>query len=130
MSVTVHIHPGQFKAAQYTPGYAVVEITESQVDVAIFLKSAAMCDDLIKAAVAAKSILLGETSDPVLDAALTGETYRLPAGELASEGMCLSLRPTGIRVKCTLDAGHEGDHEAHGTDITWPQDEPAKADAR
>ena len=64
MRISVDIHPGQITAAQYSKSHAVVELDGPSSGAAIFLNSAAMCDELIKAAVAAKDMLLGETSEP------------------------------------------------------------------
>ena len=69
---TVNIHSKTFAATARLFGennergqFATVDLDDGDLDVRIFLGTPAMCDELIKAAVLAKSMLLGETSEPL-----------------------------------------------------------------
>ena len=85
MRISVDIHPGQITAAQYSKSHAVVEFGDTAAGAAIFLNTAALCDELIKAAVAAKSMLLGETSESAQDDA--GRAIAADLGEQPGDGL-------------------------------------------
>lgn len=124
MRTTIHLHPqpddfsaGHGGPGKYHAGYATVDMESGDVEAVIFLDSAAKCDALIKAAVEAKRLLLGDTIPPALEQDLAAAEASPANPEVAKgveAGACLQQGP-GDRYRCTLDAGHHGRHEAHGT---------------
>ena len=127
--------------------FAVIEFG----DAAVYVETAAECDEIIKAAALAKSLLLGETSEPSpgLDATLsppgapardtdgTPPGHQLPAGDVTGWDAPLPPYPAkgGLQCQneasdnaiCTAQEGHAGPlHIAYGPNGevygTWPQD--------
>jgi hypothetical protein len=114
MGMTIQTHPDSFEVDDFTDHpshredpFVIVWACESSAKVSLFMKTPALCDELIKAAVEAKRLLLGEPVQPV-------------CGAVAEH--------TG--VTCELPAGHKEDPAGHGDwhragQIVWPQ-EPAQ----
>jgi hypothetical protein len=72
VGTTVNIHSKTFTATARLFGengkygqFATIDLDDGSLSVRIFLGTPALCDDLIKAVIEAKSMLLGETSEPV-----------------------------------------------------------------
>lgn len=85
MSITVGIHPDKFETEFFEkrPGnprpFATLGAYEERGKVTLFLFSPAQCDELIKSAVEAKRLLLGDASD-VGPAAPCGDPYCTTCG--------------------------------------------------
>jgi hypothetical protein len=117
MRITHNLHFGQVKVEDYTkdtgggqPFVAVELCHDDRIsDALLYLYKPAECDELIKALAAAKSMLLGETSDPVPPAG--GEPHRAlrVERECLAESEPVPPRAPGTYV-CTAQAGHDGEH--------------------
>lgn len=89
MSITLHIHPDQFKvelgaAASDHPAYIVIGFDKTH-DVVLFLDNPARCDALIAAATEAKRLLAGASAAADLDHAIAADVDEQTApGELYS----------------------------------------------
>lgn len=98
----------EIEVASYHPG--AVTLTFGHVRVVVY--NAADCDELIKAAAAAKQLLLDEQQE---------DTFCTASTDLSDEET----------VYCDRDAGHAGSHHAPGPDegseVAW-SDEPAQDD--
>jgi hypothetical protein len=103
--------------------FAIINLSEDGAS-ALVMHTAAECDKLIKAAALAKSMLLGETSEPVPQPA--GEPHRALRGEreCLAESEPVPPRAPGTYV-CTAQAGHGGEHVSFnpggGEFYRWPQ---------
>lgn len=110
MSVSINLHADRFRARDFG-SFATVEMSDGEGSSAdVYLHSPAECDALIKAAVAAKSMLLAGTSEPVLP----------------PEGDCEEPHPdTG--EPCTRGPRHAGGHvDSHGR--YWPRHDGGSED--
>ena len=130
MSINVGIHPKSFEA-QSNRGTVWVNIEAGGGSyAAIFLNTPADADELIKAAVAAKSMILGETSAPIdrgrYDAASAAEVAEGVEGAppFHARGIERCRDDSGHGYVCTAQRGHGGpDHVAYiigSDDKRWP----------
>lgn len=115
MSITLHIHPDQFKvelgaAASDHPAYIVIGFDKTH-DVVLFLDNPARCDALIAAATEAKRLLAGASAAADLDRAIAadvaGQTAtRVPLDAVGDEPrpdmfVVVNVEPDGHRVTIT-----------------------------
>jgi hypothetical protein len=122
MRITHNLHFGQVKVEDFTEntggGHSFVTVELCHDDnisgAALYLYKPAECDELIKALAAAKSMLLGETSDP--------------APALAAQ--CEEPHPGQGGLICTRPAGHGGGHKDERKDVYWPRHDGGSEDAK
>lgn len=143
MSVTVGIHPDEFEIRFFDkrPGdarpFVSLEAREGDGTVTVYLVSAAQCDDLIKAAVEAKRLLLGDDLPPALEQDLAaaetdpanpyssskhGEFTATSAAAVAEDVDASHLAPTGHlpqhkggHPECTLC--NQPGHHLHAIEV-------------
>lgn len=112
MRTTIHLHPqpddfsaGHGGPGKYHPGYATVDMESGDVEAVIFLDSAAKCDALIKAAVEAKRLLLGDTIPPALEQDLV-QADADPANPYSSNKHGEFTATSAAAVAEDVDASH------------------------
>ena len=130
MQTTIHIHPDGYEVKSYTGGgrrFVCVEMNDGpQHQTAIFLSTPEECDEHIKAAVLAKSMMLGETSEPVTAADDAGRAIAADLDVQAGPRCPASRIGFG---PCALRSFHPGWHE-NLVGAGWPQyDEDIELDA-
>ena len=67
MNVTINIHPGSFEVEFFPEApkpFTTIRMADKGVRADVFLRTPADCDELIKAVVEAKRLLLGEAEAP------------------------------------------------------------------
>lgn len=135
---------GELPVRQYGGTFADIQLSPGSY---LTVRTPADADRLIKAAAAAKSLLLGDVIPP-LSAQDLGAAETSPANTYGSTLASLRDRKhyqvpddaepgndpwarvcaesyglrNGGRVRCTLAPGHAGNHHAGGTDKDWPQE--------
>lgn len=142
MRISHNLHFAGFEAVHYptddqTKQFVIIEMEgQRAIDSAsLYLHTAAEADELIKAAIAAKSMLLGESSAPDLAAAAESPANPYGPAPLASlrerehyeaagvaegaEPECGEPGPTPGN-RCSRELGHDGFHNTNGT--TWSRE--------
>lgn len=119
MGLTIQTHPDRFEIDDFTDHpshredpFVIVRACEDNAKVSLFLHTAALCDELIKAAVEAKRLLLGDNVPPALaqDLALAEADPANPYGGQAKHGeftaksaaeVAEGVEPAGPVFACT-----------------------------
>jgi hypothetical protein len=104
VSITLHIHPDQFKvylgqAASDHPAYTTIDLDKAG-SVSLFLNSPAKCDELIAAATEAK---------------------RLLTDALIRDRRCNAQPGHGDLLVCDREAGHAGPHFSPTRYLLWTE---------